>query len=110
MSAVVNILTVQGTEQVEGIVLDSCEQEDEELSAKAFTKMKRLRLLKLRNLHLSRGLEYLSNKLRYLEWDRYPFKSFPSSFQPNELVELHMRRSNIEHMWKGIKVSMHILC
>ncbi|XP_025015150.2 disease resistance protein RUN1 isoform X1 [Ricinus communis] len=92
-----------GTEQVEAIVLDSCEQEDEELSAKAFTKMKRLRFLKLRNLHLSEGLEYLSNKLRYLEWDRYPFKSFPSTFQPNELIELHMRCSNIKHMWKGIK-------
>ncbi|XP_050237840.1 disease resistance protein RUN1-like isoform X2 [Mercurialis annua] len=92
-----------GTEHVEGIVLDSCGQEDEELSAKAFTKMKRLRLLKLRNLHLSKGLEYLSNKLSYLEWDRYPFKYFPSTFQPNELVELYLRCSSLQQMWKGIK-------
>ncbi|XP_057984815.1 disease resistance protein RUN1-like [Hevea brasiliensis] len=92
----------KGTEQIEGIVLDSCNQEDEQLSAKAFTKMKRLRLLKLRNLHLSHGLEYLSNKLRYLEWDGYPFKYLPSTFQPDDLVELHMRCSNMEQLWKGI--------
>ncbi|EEF47359.1 ATP binding protein, putative [Ricinus communis] len=92
-----------GTEQIEAIVLDSCEQEDEQLSAKGFMGMKRLRLLKLRNLHLSQGLEYLSNKLRYLEWDRYPFKFLPSSFQPDELTELHMRCSIMERLWKGIK-------
>ena len=96
---------VQGTENVEGIVLDSSEQEDKQLNAKAFTKMTRLRLLKLRNLHLSQGLNCLSNKLRYLEWDRYPFRSLPSTFQPDELVELHMRCSNMEKLWKGIKVS-----
>ncbi|KDP26905.1 hypothetical protein JCGZ_18063 [Jatropha curcas] len=94
---------LNGTDQVEGIVLDSCEQEDEHLSAKSFMKMKRLGLLKLKNLHFSEGLEYLSNKLRYLDWDRYPFKSLPSNFQPDKLVELHMRCSNIQHLWKGIK-------
>uniref|UniRef100_A0A2C9UPJ9 ADP-ribosyl cyclase/cyclic ADP-ribose hydrolase n=1 Tax=Manihot esculenta TaxID=3983 RepID=A0A2C9UPJ9_MANES len=92
----------KGTEQIEGIVLDSCNQQDAKLSAKSFTKMKRLRLLKLRNLHFSQGLEYLSNKLRYLEWDGYPFKSLPSTFQPDTLVELHMRCSNMEHLWKGV--------
>ncbi|XP_065854303.1 disease resistance protein RUN1-like isoform X2 [Euphorbia lathyris] len=92
-----------GTEQVEGIVLNSYGQEDEILSAKAFAKMKRLRLLKLPNLQLSGKLGYLSNNLRYLEWDKYPFKSFPSTFQPNHLVELHMECSNMVQLWKGIK-------
>ncbi|KAJ9167453.1 hypothetical protein P3X46_022104 [Hevea brasiliensis] len=92
----------KGTEQIEGIVLE-CKREDEQLSAKAFMKMKRLRLLKLRNLRLSQGLEHLSNKLKYLEWDGYPFKYFPSTFQPDKLVELHMRCGNMEQLWKGIK-------
>ncbi|EEF47358.1 TMV resistance protein N, putative [Ricinus communis] len=92
-----------GTEQVEGIVLDSCEQEDKHLSAKAFMKMRKLRLLKLRNVRLSGSLEYLSNKLRYLEWEEYPFRSLPSTFQPDKLVELHLPSSNIQQLWKGMK-------
>lgn len=96
---------VQGTEQIEGIVLE-CKEEEEPLSAKAFMKMERLRLLKLRNLRLSQSLQYLSNKLRYLEWDGYPFKYFPSTFQPDKLIELHMRCGNMEKLWEGIKVSI----
>ncbi|WCJ38884.1 disease resistance protein (TIR-NBS-LRR class) putative [Euphorbia peplus] len=92
-----------GTEEVEGIVLDTCEQEDDHLSAKAFTKMRNLRLLKLGNLRLSGSLNYLSNELRYLDWEEYPFKSFPSTFQPDKLVELHLPSSNIQQLWKGIK-------
>ncbi|WCJ28127.1 Disease resistance protein (TIR-NBS-LRR class) family [Euphorbia peplus] len=92
-----------GTEQVEGIVLSSYGKEDGVLSGKAFAKMKRLRLLKLQNLQVSKELGYLSNNLRYLEWDKYPFKSFPSSFQPNHLVELNMQSSNMVQLWKGIK-------
>ncbi|WCJ28129.1 Disease resistance protein (TIR-NBS-LRR class) [Euphorbia peplus] len=92
-----------GTEQVEAIVLSSYGQEDEVLSGKAFAKMKRLRLLKLQNLQVSKELGYLSNNLRYLEWEKYPFKSFPSTFQPNHLVELHMQCSNMVQLWKGIK-------
>ncbi|XP_057984814.1 disease resistance protein RUN1-like [Hevea brasiliensis] len=42
------LLNNSGTKQIEGIVLDSCEQEDEHLSAKAFMKMKKLRLLVLK--------------------------------------------------------------
>ncbi|XP_050206324.1 TMV resistance protein N-like [Mercurialis annua] len=93
-----------GTEEIEGIVLDSCEQESEkQLSAKAFKSMRKLRLLRLQNLQFSDGLEYLSNKLRYLDWEGYPFKSLPSTFQPDKLVELHLQSSNIELLWKGIK-------
>ncbi|XP_050205321.1 TMV resistance protein N-like isoform X2 [Mercurialis annua] len=95
--------TDTGTERVQAIVVDSCEHEDEQLIPEAFMKMKNLRLLKIRNLHLSQGLSYISNKLKYLEWDRYPFRYLPSTFQPDELVELHMRCSNMEILWKGIK-------
>lgn len=97
---------MQGTEEVEGIVVDSCEQVDDSLSANGFTKMRNLRLLKLRNLHFSGSLNYLSNELRYLDWEEYPFKSLPSTFQPDKLVELHLQSSNIQQLWKGIKVSL----
>ncbi|KAK2434520.1 disease resistance protein RUN1 [Trifolium repens] len=56
-----------------------------------------LRILDLRNL------SSLSNELRYVEWDRYPFKYLPSSFEPYQLVELILKHSSIEHLWKDKK-------
>ncbi|PPD77847.1 hypothetical protein GOBAR_DD25225 [Gossypium barbadense] len=70
------------------------------LSADAFLTMKRLRLPKVFNVPNSRGFKYLSNELRLLEWHGYPFKSFPSSFQPENLVALLLPYSRIEKLWK----------
>ena len=79
-------------------------QKVEHLSAEAFTKMTKLRFLKIRNVQLPKGLNYLSNELRFIEWYKYPLKSMPTSFQPNKLVELIMVCSRIKHLWKGIMV------
>ena len=71
---------------------------------KAFSKMSKLRLLKINNVQLSEGPEDLSNKLRFLEWHSYPSKSLPAGLQVDELVELHMANSRIEQLWYGCKV------
>jgi len=71
---------------------------------KAFSKMTKLRLLKIDNVQLSEGPEDLSNKLRFLEWNSYPSKSLPAGLQVDELVELHMANSSIEQLWYGYKV------
>ncbi|CAN6685249.1 unnamed protein product [Malus baccata var. baccata] len=41
-------------------------------------------------LDLSQGLQSLPNSLRYLYWEDYPWKSLPSKFSPQNLVELRM--------------------
>ncbi|KAL9995153.1 putative TIR domain, P-loop containing nucleoside triphosphate hydrolase [Helianthus debilis subsp. tardiflorus] len=47
----------------------------------------------------------LPNGLRYLSLYNYPFKCFPKSFQPNNLVGLHMLHSNVDQHWEvGEKV------
>ena len=71
---------------------------------KAFSKMSRLRLLKIDNVQLSEGPEDLSNELRFLEWHSYPSKSLPAGLQVDELVELHMANSNLDQLWYGYKV------
>uniref|UniRef100_A0A7N2MP37 ADP-ribosyl cyclase/cyclic ADP-ribose hydrolase n=1 Tax=Quercus lobata TaxID=97700 RepID=A0A7N2MP37_QUELO len=102
-----------GTEAVEGIMLKVPIQKMEHLHAEAFSKMKNLRFLKIGNeefsqdiinstMQLPKSLNYLSDELRIVEWHGYPFKSMPTSFQPNKLVELRMRWSSIKHLWKGI--------
>ncbi|KAG4161375.1 hypothetical protein ERO13_D01G051060v2 [Gossypium hirsutum] len=90
------------TEAVQGIVLDYTGEQNKTwtLSADAFLKMKRLRLLRFFNAPNSRDINYLSNELRLLEWHGYPFKSFPSSFQPEKLVALLLPYSCIQKLWK----------
>ena len=67
--------------------------------------MKNLRLLKINNVHLPQGLDYLSSELRSIHWVGYPLESLPTSFEPEKLVELIMWCSLIEQLWKGFKVS-----
>ncbi|XP_062027383.1 TMV resistance protein N-like [Rosa rugosa] len=68
-----------------------------------FPKMDRLRLLKIWNLKCTGNIRYLSNELQYLEWHECPLVSFPSDFQPDKLVEVHLYFSRIEQLWRGKK-------
>ncbi|XP_065622349.1 disease resistance protein RUN1 [Quercus suber] len=73
----------------------------EDLNAEAFSKMKSLRLIKICNVHLPEGLNFLSNRLQMMEWHDYPLKFMPTNFQPDNLVELIMPRSHIEQLPEG---------
>ncbi|KAH9725776.1 ADP-ribosyl cyclase/cyclic ADP-ribose hydrolase [Citrus sinensis] len=44
-----------------------------------------------------------SNRLRLLDWHRYPLKSLPSNLQLDKTIEFKMCYSRIEELWKGIK-------
>ena len=72
-------------------------EEREELNVEPFSKMNKLRLLKICELHLP-CLSNLSNELCLLEWHEYPLKSLPKGFQPPELVELITHRSSIKQL------------
>ncbi|KAH9782146.1 ADP-ribosyl cyclase/cyclic ADP-ribose hydrolase [Citrus sinensis] len=82
-----------GGEVVEGIIVNAYFPEDEvylSASAKAFSQMTNLRLLKISNVQL-------------LDWHRYPLKSLPSNLQLDNIVEFKMCYSRIEELWKGFK-------
>ncbi|KAG5227062.1 TIR-NBS-LRR-TIR type disease resistance protein [Salix suchowensis] len=64
-----------GKEKIEAIFLDMPRIIEAQWNMKAFSKMSKLRLLKINNVQLSEGPEDLSNKLRFLEWHFYPSKS-----------------------------------
>ncbi|KAG6737778.1 hypothetical protein POTOM_059308 [Populus tomentosa] len=68
-----------------------------------------LRLLRIRNACFDSGPEYLSNKLRFLEWRNYPSKSLPSSFQPENLVEVHLCYSNLRQLRLGNKGPLNLI-
>ncbi|KAL4379498.1 hypothetical protein GQ457_02G037380 [Hibiscus cannabinus] len=93
------------TEVIEAMIIDNKRESNKRLnlSVDAFSKMKKLRLLKVLCLSNCDGLKYLSNELRLLDWERFPLRSLPSGFQPDNLVALLLQHSCIEQLWKGTR-------
>ncbi|XP_070665684.1 disease resistance protein RPV1-like [Malus domestica] len=79
----------------------------------AFFKMIKLRLLRVHTHYLQppgresddewkyKDLKFLSEKLSYLFWHKCPLKSLSSNFNPENLVDIDMQYSWVEHLWKG---------
>lgn len=105
----------QGTDAVEGIILDLSQIEDVHLSVDTFKKMNNLRFLKFYislskssgNLYLPTVLWPFSDKLRYFEWNGYTLESLPPPFCAKLLVEIRMPHSLIKQLWKGIQVKLY---
>ncbi|KAM1049083.1 hypothetical protein ACFX2C_028221 [Malus domestica] len=107
------ILVIQATEAVESIIVRWPHSDNVVKLDAAFVKMTKLRLLRVHshNIHPLGGLTYdqwkfkdlkfLSEKLSYLFWHKCPLKSLPSNFNPENLVEIDMQHSWVEHLWKG---------
>ncbi|KAK2380928.1 disease resistance protein RUN1 [Trifolium repens] len=102
------------TENLEAIVMWQNPRNWKEIQAMAtlrvdaVAQMNHLKLLMLWDLNFSGSLNFLSSELGYLCWNKYPFTSLSSSFEPDKLVELILPHSNIKQLWKGTK-SLHNL-
>lgn len=87
----------KGTDTIEGIMLDMPNIKQEvQLKANTFKKMRRLRILIVRNAKVSGVPNHLPDNLRLLEWNKYPLPSLPADFHPETLVVLNLPQSNIK--------------
>nr|ABI34382.1 Disease resistance protein, putative [Solanum demissum] len=103
-----------GTMTVEAIQF-SCFGEELCFNNEAMKKMKSLRILHIvaahtkffasrpSSNHHDDSIEYLSNNLRWLVWNRYSWKSLPENFKPEKLVYLELRWSSLHYLWKETK-------
>ena len=66
-----------------------------QLEANCFKKMKNMKFLMVGNVDICRGLEYLPNGLRVLDWLGFSLSSLPSNFHPQKLVAPNMPQSQI---------------
>ncbi|XP_028760634.1 TMV resistance protein N-like isoform X2 [Neltuma alba] len=82
-----------GTDEVEVMILDSPKDKEIQWNGKAFMKMKKLKVLVIKNASFSKGIKYLPNSLCVLEWKGYPFEFLPSNFHPKKLVHLDLSNS-----------------
>ncbi|XP_058730509.1 disease resistance protein RUN1-like isoform X2 [Vicia villosa] len=98
-----DVMSENMEKNVDAIVLNGNESDTEVLMADSLSNMSRLRLLILMGVKVLGSLNNLSNQLRYVEWTSYPFMYLPSSFQPNQLVELILKYSSIKQLWEGKK-------
>ena len=81
----------------------SPEPRNVKLQANAFKNMRNLKFLFIKNVQISKGLKYLPNELRLLQWPEYDFP-LPLKFYPHNLVVLNMPNSQIrlEKLFKQV--------
>ncbi|KAL0792973.1 hypothetical protein Bca101_064350 [Brassica carinata] len=101
-----------GTQKIIGISLKTDKINELYLHKNAFTGMCNLRFLKIYvskhrfqregKLQLSENLDYLSPKLKSLHWENCPMTCLPSTFRPENLVELRMQKSKLEKLWEEV--------
>nr|XP_011465336.1 PREDICTED: TMV resistance protein N-like isoform X2 [Fragaria vesca subsp. vesca] len=92
-----------GSKEVKGIRVELPREYEIRLTAKSFKKMKNLQLFININACFSGEVNYLPNKLRFLDWPGFPAQSLPSEFNPQKLVNLNMPNSRISRVGQGLK-------
>lgn len=82
-----------------------------DIGSKAFCTMRKLRFLQINCRSLVRfpkGLKFLPENIRYLEWRNYPFNCLPPNYDPWKLVQLDMFSSNLEQLiWTKVLYNPH---
>ncbi|XP_024632747.1 TMV resistance protein N [Medicago truncatula] len=82
-----------GTDTIEVIIINLCNDKEVRWSGKAFKKMKNLKILIIRSARFSKDPQKLPNSLRVLDWSGYPSQSLPSDFNPKNLMILSLHES-----------------
>ncbi|KAI8571082.1 hypothetical protein RHMOL_Rhmol01G0089100 [Rhododendron molle] len=90
---------LEGTEVVEGCLLNFNDPKDVQVNAKAFEKMNNLWLLHLDYVHLTTGYEHISRRLLWLSWKGFPLNCIPWDFSMEKLVALDLRYSSLKQVW-----------
>jgi L1 cell adhesion molecule like protein len=101
---------MKGTDTIEVIIINLCNDKEVQWSGKSFKKMKNLKILIVRSARFSRGPQKLPNSLRVLDWSGYPSDSLPADFNPKNLMILSLPESCLI-LFKSLKVCVlkHIL-
>ncbi|CAN6544904.1 unnamed protein product [Malus baccata var. baccata] len=97
------------TPNVEAIEVDWNNLQVRPLKRADFKKMSNLIMLIVNGCYkLTTSLD-LPDSLCYLEWSGYPLDSLPSTFSPENLVELHMPYSTVEkELWKEEQILVNL--
>nr|XP_023876180.1 TMV resistance protein N-like [Quercus suber] len=84
-----------GSKNIRGIMLHSPQPVKVQLHTGAFKKMKNLKFLMVKNVHICEPLEFLPHSLIFLKWPNYPFH-LPFEYFPEQFVAIEMPHSCIK--------------
>lgn len=94
-----------------GISFDTSETSKVFVSEGAFKRMRNLQFLSVSDENervcIPKDLEF-PPLLRLLHWEAYPRNNLPLRFHLENLVELHLRNSQLEKLWEGPQVCFYI--
>ncbi|XP_076898578.1 disease resistance protein RUN1-like isoform X2 [Bidens hawaiensis] len=95
-------LNIRGARTVEVVNQDPYKGEVSDcfIDSTCFLKMTNLKFLRIRNVQFPKGLKYLSNDLRIIEWYGCTLQYLPSKFEPKSIYELEMCSSQLKSLWK----------
>ncbi|WKA11777.1 hypothetical protein VitviT2T_029244 [Vitis vinifera] len=98
-----------GTQAIEGLFVQGSLAS--QISTNSFTKLNRLRLLKVYYPHMwkkdfkaLKNLDFPYFELRYFHFKGYPLESLPTNFHAKNLVELNLKHSSIKQLWQGNEI------
>uniref|UniRef100_M4E3J8 TIR domain-containing protein n=1 Tax=Brassica campestris TaxID=3711 RepID=M4E3J8_BRACM len=84
---------------IEGLSLKAEVTAVENLEVKAFSNLRRLRLLQLSHVVLNGSYENFPKGLRWLCWLGFPEESIPINLHLRSLVVMDMQNSNLKRLW-----------
>lgn len=84
-------------------------QDDIDFKTDAFTRMQKLRLLKLSHIQITGCYDEFPKGLRWLFWRGFPLKYLPNEFPLESLVALDMRNSSLTQFQKTINGSLMMM-
>lgn len=96
----------QGGEKIQAIDMgrDIFRVSNAQWHPEAFSKMRTLKFLRVRNMCIQDGPKHLPSNVIILDWTYYPSKSLPPSFEPSMLVQLRLQSSKIEGLGREVEV------
>ena len=94
----------QGTEATQGLSLKLHSTSRDCFKARAFKKMKRLRLLQLDHVQLTGDYGYISKQLRWISWQGFRSEYVPNNFHMENVIAIDLRHSHLQLVWKQPQV------
>ncbi|XP_013620605.1 PREDICTED: TMV resistance protein N-like isoform X2 [Brassica oleracea var. oleracea] len=92
-----------GTDETEGLSLKADVTAVENFEVKAFSILRKLRLLQLCHVALNGSYENFPKGFRWLCWLGFPEESFPINLHLRSLVVMDMQKSNLKRLWSDQK-------
>ncbi|CAA7032552.1 unnamed protein product [Microthlaspi erraticum] len=101
---VIDVLaTNSGTNAIEGLSLKAEITGVENLEVKAFSNLRKLRLLQLSHVQVKGNYAHFPRGLRWLCWSEFPLYFIPTELHLGSLVVMDLQYSNLKRLWDDQK-------